>query len=79
MSIFPSLKPVTRNREYMSVSEENRDRIVYSYLFENRSHRWLDEDLLKQDSEYSRGWTSMGVLHYIGLRDEHKGFLQGKP
>ena len=78
MNIFPALKSVARSREYISVSEANRDKIVYNYLFENRSHRWMDEKLLNQDSEYSRGWISMGVLHHIGLTDEHKGFFNGK-
>lgn len=77
MSVFPPLKPVARDREYRSVSEQQRDKIVYSYLFEGKSHRWLDDKIVEADASYSRGWISMGVLHHIGLWDEHKGFFEG--
>ena len=26
---------------------------------------------------YSRGYQSMGILHYIGLKDKHKGLFEG--
>ncbi len=74
---LPVPKPVSRDREFKSVSERERDEIVYKYLFEGQSHRWLDENVLNANSNYTRGYTSMGVLHHLGLMGEHKGLLDG--
>ena len=70
---FPEIKPKLRDREYNSCTEQVRDRIVYEYLFNGNSHRWLDENVAKMDPAYSRGYISMGVLHYLGLVGAHKG------
>ena len=72
---FPPLKISDRIREYQNYTHEMRSRVVCRYLFEGISHRQLDEDVLSLDSSLSRGWQSMGILHYLGLRDEHKGFF----
>jgi len=75
--VFPPLRPVVRDREYRSVPEQQRDKIVYSYLFEGKSHRWLDEKIIETDASHSRGWLAMGVLHHIGIGSEHKGTFKG--
>jgi len=38
------------------------------------SHRKLDKDILCMDD--TRGWQSMGILHYLGLVDDHKGLFK---
>ena len=73
--IFPDLNSKEREREYRSCSESIRDKIVYEFLFNGKSHRWLDENVARKDPNYSRGWLSMGVLHYLGLIDCHKGIF----
>lgn len=75
--LFPPLRPVSRSREYRSIQPEIRDKIVYQYLFNGLSHRVLDEKVVGHNPDYTRGWVSMGVLHYLGLFDEHKAFFQG--
>lgn len=29
------------------------------------------------DSEYSRGYQSMGMLHYLGIKKKHKAIFKG--
>ncbi|SFM38194.1 HNH endonuclease [Gracilibacillus orientalis] len=73
---IPKLEPKTRSREYNSYGDAVRDKIIYEYLFNAKTHRWLDENIIGMDSNYSRGYQSMGILHYIGLIDKHKGLFQ---
>ena len=42
---IPELNLSKRSREYNDCSEEIRDKIVYGYLFEGKSHRNLDDDM----------------------------------
>ncbi|SFB38593.1 HNH endonuclease [Clostridium frigidicarnis] len=72
---IPKLQYSNRSREYNICDEEIRDKIIYGYLFEGKSHRKLDEEYIKVNSDYSRGWQSMGVLHYMGIRKEFKGIF----
>lgn len=74
--IFPSLEPTEREREYVSYKQSVRDVVVFEYLFNSKSHRRLDENILGLDSKESKGYQSMGILHFIGLRDIHKGFFK---
>jgi 5-methylcytosine-specific restriction protein A len=74
---FPQLIRKPRDREYKKYAEQLRDNVVYEYLFNGKSHRWLDENILDESADYSRGWFSMGMLHYLGIVDAHKGFFKG--
>ena len=65
-----------RDREYSTFSPQERAEVVYEYLFKGRSHRWLDAHILEQDSEVSRGWQSMGILHHLGLVNVHKSLFK---
>nr|WP_315990211.1 hypothetical protein [Desulforamulus aquiferis] len=62
---FPELKPVKRDREYKKYPQQIRDIVIYNYLFNGKSNRWIDENILMEDAEYSKGWQSMG--YYIIL------------
>lgn len=73
---IPPLEPKIRSREYDGYSETIRDRIVFNYLFHSQTHRWLDEHIIGLNSDESRGYQAMGILHYIGLRDKHKGIFK---
>ena len=75
--IIPKLNPTNRSREYNSYSQEERDKVIYNYLFNGLSHRDLDKEILKMDADYSRGWQSMGILHHIGLKNDFKGLFAG--
>ncbi len=74
--LIPELKPNARDREYKLCPEHMRDSVVYHYMFEGESHRWLDENIIGEDSTYSRGWVAMGVLHHLGLVNNHKGIFK---
>ena len=73
---FPELNKSERSREYDSHSLIIRASVVYSYLFEGLSHRSLDQEIIGLDSARSKGWQSMGILHFLGLKNEHKGFFR---
>lgn len=74
---IPIPEPVDRKREYFDNTEENRNKVVYNYLFNGNSHRWLDFNILGLDSNLSKGYQSMGILHYLGLKNEFKGLFNG--
>lgn len=74
---IPTPQPVARSREYDSCTEEERSAVLYEYLLEGNSHRWIDENVLGQNVEYSRGYKAMGVLHHLGLKNEFKGLFKG--
>lgn len=74
---IPDLEPKARSREYNNYKHEIRDKVIYEYLFNARTRRWLDENIIGMDANYSRGYQSMGILHYIGLKDKHKGLFKG--
>lgn len=71
----PSLKPNPRDREYKLYSENLRDKVIYEYLFESKTHRELDKQVLELDAIQTRGFQSMGILQHIGLKGEYRGFF----
>ncbi len=71
--VIPKLERSNRSREYELCHQEKRDKIVYSYLFEGKSHRRLDEEYIGVDLKKSKGWQSMNILHYMGIRGDFKG------
>ncbi|WP_235712680.1 hypothetical protein [Bacillus mycoides] len=74
---IPKLEPVKRSREYSSYGDKIRDSVVYEYLFNAKSHRWIDENILALDSKESKDYQAMGILHHIGLKNDHKGIFEG--
>lgn len=76
LNLIPALESVNRSREYNLYNDSFRDRVVYKYLFHSRTHRWLDEHILGLNSDESRGYQAMGILHFIGLKDKHKGIFK---
>lgn len=74
--MISKLKPNKRDREYRQPPEFIRDSVVYHYLFEGQSHRWLDENIIGEDASYSRGYMSMGILHHLGLVNDHKSMFK---
>ncbi|ANY75968.1 hypothetical protein BBD41_27215 [Paenibacillus ihbetae] len=76
ITTIPTLEPKDRKREYQLYNNEYKSRVVYEYLFNSLSHRELDESILGLDPKESRGYQAMGILHHIGLRDNHKGIFK---
>ena len=78
MNQYPGLEKSERSREFYKYTEVEKAQVVYEYLFKTVSHRFLDENILGIPSNYSRGWQSMGILHYLGLKNEYKGLFKGE-
>lgn len=72
---IPKLRKSDRDKEYNSYSPFLRAQVTYGYLFEGLSHRILDTKYLNKDGNISRGWQSMGILHFLGLTAEHKNIF----
>ena len=76
---LPKLQPSNRNREFLERSKFERARIVESWLMSGQlSHRAMDDLLLGLNPLETRGWKSMGVLAYLGLKKEFKGLFFGQ-
>ena len=72
---FPPLNKSDRDREFKQYTSIIHANVVYNYLFNNMSHRALDKNIIGLDSVKTKGWQSMGILHYIGLQNEHKNIF----
>ena len=73
----PILECEDRKREYDNYSTIQHRRVVEAYLFQGMSHRQIEKNVLHLDSDYFRGWQSMSILHYLGLRNSFKGLFRG--
>lgn len=73
---IPCLKKSTRSREYFTYNDMQHAAVVKSYLIEGKTHRELDAEILRLNPDYSRGWQSMGILHYLGLKGDFKGLFE---
>ena len=75
---LPELKLSNRSREYYSYSETLRAEVVKSFLFKNiTNHRELDASILGLDSNITKGFESMNILHYLGLKKNFKNLFYG--
>lgn len=75
---LPPLEPERRAREFDSYPLATRARVVRAWLFDGQSTRQIDEQILGHDSEWSRGYQAMGILHHLGLKASYKGLFSGK-
>lgn len=74
---FPELQPTDRDREFNAYDPVLRGEIIHHYLTQGLTHRELDETFLGLSRESSRGYQSMGILHFVGLRPAHSPRLKG--
>lgn len=74
---IPELKKSTRSREFHIYSDYQTSQIVEGWLFEGRTHRDMDIEVLGMDSEKARGYESMNILHYLGLKRQFQGIFKG--
>lgn len=44
--------------------------------YSRKNHRQLDEEVLGLDRNISRGYQSMGILHFLGLKADFHGIFQ---
>jgi 5-methylcytosine-specific restriction enzyme A len=74
---IPETISSNRSREYKKYTSEEISKVIYSWLFTELSHRELDETVLGLNPLFSKGWQSMGILHYLGLKKPHKAIFLG--
>ena len=74
---IPKLQPSSRKREYVSYSDDLRSQVIRGWLFSDKTHRELDEEVLGLDKRMSRGYQSMGILHFLGLKVDFHGLFSG--
>ena len=73
---IPKLDRSERDREYKLRTFDQVSEIVHQHLFSNStSHRDMDRNILGLDPQSSKGWQSMGVLHFLGLKKDFKGLF----
>ena len=74
---IPKLANAERRREFDDYSHEEHVKVIKAYLFDGMSYRKIDRMVLKLDENHTRGWQSMGILHYLGIKDPFKGIFKG--
>lgn len=74
---FPKLKRTIRNAEFQRYSNKQIKMVIEGYLFNNKSHRQLDYEVLGLESKKSLGYKSMAILHHLGLVESHKNIFRG--
>lgn len=75
---LPELKPSGRNREYNAYDDLLKANVIFEHIVHGLMHRELDEVVLGLDKRISKGFQSMGILHYLGLKADYKGIFKGK-
>ena len=74
---IPLIQPSMRDREYVTHPFALRSEIVFRWLFHGNTTRSLDRDVLDLDPEKSKGYQSMGILHFLGLKSPFQGLFSG--
>ena len=74
--MIPKLDPGKRKSEFQKATFDEKSRIVHTWLFkEHVAHREMDRDILGLDPKLSKGFKSMSILHYLGLKKDFKGIF----
>ena len=73
---IPQMKNSGRAREFNQYDDIKKARILYLFLFKGLTHRELDKVVLDMDPFKSKGFQSMGVLHYLGLKQDFRHIFQ---
>jgi 5-methylcytosine-specific restriction protein A len=73
---IPLLDKSNREREYKQYSDYEKSLICKGWLFEGDDHRDLDNKIVGLDPLSSKGFQSMAVLHFLGLKVEFKSIFQ---
>lgn len=72
---IPPLRYSSRKGDWEILPESLKDSILYAYLFEGLSLRELDEAYLLLDSEKTKGFESLRILHYMGVTGDFRGIF----
>lgn len=75
---LPELKPNGRDREFKKYSDDIKARVLYEHLINNRTHRWLDINVLGITSGNTKGRDSANILYYLGMKADYRGLFGGQ-
>ncbi|MGD2198205.1 HNH endonuclease [Lysinibacillus fusiformis] len=75
---LPSLQPSGREREFNDYEDYLKAKVIFEHIVNGLKHRELDEVVLGLDKQKSKGYQSMGILHYLGMKADYKGIFEGK-
>ena len=75
----PPLVIQKRESAFSHYSAEQISRVIYGYLFEEKTHRQLDKDVLQLDYKRTKGFQSFAILNHLGLNGKFKGLFAGIP
>ena len=74
--LLPHLKS-TPDRLFDTYTFVKKAKIVKGFLFDKKSHRQLDTEVLGLDGQKKCGWKSGNVLRHLGLTREFKNIFEG--
>jgi 5-methylcytosine-specific restriction protein A len=72
-----TIKSRNYDREFKKYSSNLKSDVVMEWLSLGTTHRNIDRKVLGLNPLSSKGFQSMGVLHYLGLKKEFSGFFKG--
>jgi len=75
---IPKLVIDDRDREYKKYSYYQISEVVKSWLFNGMKTRDMDREILNVDDKKSKGFQSMQILHYLGLKENFQGIFKEK-
>lgn len=75
---LPELKPSGRHREFNNYEDYLKAKVIFEHLVNGLKHRELDEVVLGLDKEKSKGFQSMGILHFLGMKAGYRGIFEGE-
>ena len=73
---IPKLKVYSKSREFDLYSYAEISEVVKWWLLLGRSTREIEREVLGLNPQYSKGYQSMGILHYLGLNEPFKGLFK---
>ena len=71
---IPRLKK-TECKQMKKYSDEQIQDVIREFLFQSKSHRQIDQEVLGLEPSQSRGYPTMAVLHHFGLTGKFKGIF----
>ena len=74
--LIPELKKEKRSTEINRASETQISSIIKGWLFTQKGFRELDEEILNLNRNETKGFHSMAICHYLGLKEEFKGIFE---
>lgn len=76
--MLPQLQPSSKVGAFNKFSEELKGKVIYEHLVNGLQYRELDEIVLGMDKNKTKGFRSMDILHFLGMKADYRGIFAGK-